>query len=422
MIVVCFLHKVSLGFSYQSRWLRARKFDIHETIKMVEEATDCTSIPRKNNFYPSPSKALGCDTAFYMKQYPQVYYGHAKNGCPIFYSKPALMDINSVESLTSLKNIINYHWNSMMHDYSKQLKDQYISSNGQFKRYECIYIMDLKHLSTSQLSKRVLKLIKESSAIDSLCFPETLNHMAIVNAPSFFAFTWKLIKSWVDPRTANKVSVLSSNKEKIVRHLTKFIDRDVLSSDFGGNGKSIDDVLKKEIQNQYNAEFPDSDLNLENSDTHMMSLHKQSSHKVNVPDGNIIKLSLFCRSLRGGNVIIKDVNGCPLPQIPQSGIEIIHRGKSEEDENELPTRYDLDETHGIILQGSKHYTIEVTPLSRKHTGRDILLAMKEYSNKQTMIHPNTNVSSIQTDAVLGCVHSQSIFTGTYSFDTAITDQ
>jgi hypothetical protein len=37
------------------RWLRARKFDLAETIKMVEEATVVRSEPRKCNFFPGKS-------------------------------------------------------------------------------------------------------------------------------------------------------------------------------------------------------------------------------------------------------------------------------------------------------------------------------------------------------------------------------
>jgi hypothetical protein len=41
------------GESYTlCRWLRARKFDLAETIKMVEEATVVRNEPKQSNFYP----------------------------------------------------------------------------------------------------------------------------------------------------------------------------------------------------------------------------------------------------------------------------------------------------------------------------------------------------------------------------------
>jgi hypothetical protein len=105
------------------RWLRARKFDLAETIKMVEEATVVRSEPRKCNFFPGKSfsllglhfferssflsfildrptissfacffkdgrVALGCSPSLFLAHYPQLYPGFAKNGCPLFISKP----------------------------------------------------------------------------------------------------------------------------------------------------------------------------------------------------------------------------------------------------------------------------------------------------------------------------------------------
>lgn len=369
------------------RWLRARKYDITNTIKMVEEATECTAQPRQHDFYPSPSQALGCDSSLYIKQYPQVYYGHAKNGCPVFYSKPALLNIIAVESLTSLSNLINFHWNAMMHGFVEKLGDQYKSSNGTFKRYECVCILDLKNLTAAQLSKRPLKLIKDQSAIDSLCFPETLNHMSVVNAPAFFTLTWKLIRSWIDQRTADKVSVIGSNKETLLEHLTKHIDVDSLASDYGGNGKSVNEVLKEEMLSQSSSEISDSiagddSLRVENKETHLMSMRsgKTSEHLISVKEGQLVKILLFTRFLLGGNLIIQDQNGITLPNIPNGGICINHDGDTETDEKELPTKYELEKSHGITLKGAGTYTVKITSNSKKwsHTTH-ILLSTTVFS-------------------------------------------
>ena len=37
------------------------------------------------------------------------------------------------------------------------------------------------------------------------CFPEILNCMAILNAPAFFSFSWRIIKRIIDPRTGKFV-------------------------------------------------------------------------------------------------------------------------------------------------------------------------------------------------------------------------
>lgn len=388
---------------------------------MVEEATECTAEARKYNFYPSASAALGCDKALYIKQYPQVYYGHARNGYPVFYSKPALMDMSSIESLTSLVNLLKFHWNAMMWDFNKALKEQYVSSNGKFKRYECIIIMDLKHLTTSQLSKRCMKLTKEQSAIDSLCFPETLNHMAIVNAPGFFTFTWKLVKSWIDPRTSNKVSVIGTNKDKICKHLTKFIEKDILASEYGGNGKSVNEVLNEEMISQYNSDASTEDKNLlvKDKGTFIMSLRSKSSAYISVEKDRIVKIALFTRSVSGGRIVIKDENDNRLAQVPEGGINIKHKGIHEDDETELPTSFDLEKSHGIILKGPGNYKLQLFPNAGKHVLRDILVAKAEFVVKPVIVNSEKEKPKSQAGQERSILlSSQSICSGTFGGKSA----
>ena len=96
-----------------TRWLRARKYNLQDTITMVEQATVCRSIPRQYNYYPDPTGALGCPPEIYLDQYPQVYSGFSKIGCPVFYSKPGQLDTDAIECVTTLDGILNYHWHVM---------------------------------------------------------------------------------------------------------------------------------------------------------------------------------------------------------------------------------------------------------------------------------------------------------------------
>ena len=99
-----------------SRWLRARKFHYLNVIKMVEEATECRSNASKFDFYPNPSDALGnnVEKSIYLAQYPQLYTGHSKEGYPVLYSKPGILNINGLESITNSDGLFNFHWWSMV--------------------------------------------------------------------------------------------------------------------------------------------------------------------------------------------------------------------------------------------------------------------------------------------------------------------
>lgn len=226
------------------RWCRARKYVFDDIMKMVEEATACRAAAKAANFYPDPIPALGVETSLYVAQYPQVYSGFAKNGSPCYYSKMGMLNTEAIECLTTVSSIVKYHWNVMMHDFKARLHS-HKKNDPSFNKFECVCVMDLANLSMSQLNSNAMSITKEQSAIDSLCFPETLNKMFIINSPIFFTASWKIIRGWLDPRTAGKVEVISSRKSW-EKALLNYIDADELPSDYGGTGPNTQDTLEKE--------------------------------------------------------------------------------------------------------------------------------------------------------------------------------
>ena len=119
------------------------------------------------------------------------------------------------------------------------------------RRFECFCVLDLEHLTSSQLTRRALTIIKEQAAIDSLCFPETMSKMLIVNAPTFFSASWRIIKGWLDARTSAKIEVISS-KPKMEARLLEFIDAEQLPSDYGGKGPNTSKSMMECMTGDFN--------------------------------------------------------------------------------------------------------------------------------------------------------------------------
>jgi hypothetical protein len=202
--------------------------------------------------------------------------------------------VDGIECITTLDGIIKFHWHVMMHDFANRLLEKKKANPEEFKRcvsacafarfgdqeqirriarrneerensnaccffiycfvlsscparFECFCILDLGGLTTAQLSSRSLAIVKEQAAIDSICFPETMHKMVIVNAPTFFTATWRLIKGWLDPRTANKIEVISS-RSAYEKRLLELVDRDQLPSDYGGSGTDTNRTLQDSVQ------------------------------------------------------------------------------------------------------------------------------------------------------------------------------
>ena len=229
-----------------TRWLRARKYNLQDTITMVEQATECRVQPRQFDYYPNPEEALGCPPEIFVNQYPQLYSGFSKMGCPVYYSKPGQLEIDGVECITTLDGILKYHWHVMQHDYKRRLLE-FKKQNPSFKRFECVSVLDLSNLTLSKLGSRTMEIIKKQASIDSLCFPETMNKMIIVNAPRFFSATWSIIKGFIDARTSAKVELFSS-MTAAEKCLKEIIDVDQLPSDYGGTAESTVVTMEKMSQ------------------------------------------------------------------------------------------------------------------------------------------------------------------------------
>jgi len=312
------------------RWLRARKFVFADVITMVEEATKCQAEAKAAGYYPDPVPALGCRADIYQAQYPQVYSGVAKNGVPLFFSKTGVLNIEAVECITTVQNIVKYHWYIEIHDFAKRLRQHKLDDPKNFTKYEAVTILDMANLTVGQLNSRTLEIIKEQSAIDSLCFPETMNKMFIINSPSFFTATWKIIKGWIDPRTANKVEVLGPRKTW-EKKLLEYVDAEQLPSDYGGTGPNTQTTMEKEG-------FKDP---LKRLHTQLLSIRSSDSATFNVFPGEELNVTVFTRSLTGATITVSDAHS-KTGKVWASGVKVKHNSP---DSKKLPTNVSITETN-----------------------------------------------------------------------------
>jgi len=309
------------------RWCRARKFIFDDIMIMVEGALKCEAEARVAKFYPDPSKALGCDESIYNAQYPQVYSGYAKNGSPVFFSKVGICDVDGIECITTFKNIVKYHWYVQIHDFAKRLRE-HKAKDPTFNAFECVAVMDMANVTMGQLNSRTMSLIKEQSAIDSLCLPETLNKMYIINSPRFFTATWQIIKGWIDPRTANKVEVISSRKAS-EKALLEYIDEDQLPSDYGGKGPASNDSMEKEG-------FTGS---LKRLHTEVLSIRSSGAASFDIYPGEELDISVYTRSMTGAKFSASNAQNKGTTWA--CDVEVKH---NNEDVTKLPTRVNLSKT------------------------------------------------------------------------------
>lgn len=335
------------------RWLRARKFNYIDVITMVEGATEECKKPSAEKYYPDPKEALGVEPQLYISQYPQLYQGYAKSGAPAFYSKPGKLNISAITSMTTMDGILKYHWYAMIHDFGTRLRTKK-ESDPNFTKFQCMIVMDLGGLGMAQVTQRALAIIKEQSKIDSLCFPETLERMVIVNAPRFFTATWKLIKGWLDPRTSSKVELISSRStwEKRLREL---VDEDQLPKDYGGKAEDTDTVLMKEAPEGIKRQFHE-----------LLSVRSSASYAFEISAGEKADIYVFTRSTYGATVQVQDEKKKTV--VPET--DVIHKGGDDLDKDSPtkvtvstglsgPGKFKIKATSKVSRMSSDHFFVVV---------------------------------------------------------------
>ncbi|KAL6722044.1 hypothetical protein ACLMJK_001149 [Lecanora helva] len=74
--------------------------------------------------------------------------------------------------------------------------------------------------------------MQDASQLATAHYPETLDRIFIIGAPSFFPTVWGWIKKWFDPITTSKIFILSHNQ--VLPTLSSFIDIANIPKKYGG--------------------------------------------------------------------------------------------------------------------------------------------------------------------------------------------
>jgi hypothetical protein len=114
------------------------------------------------------------------------------------------------------------------------------TSSPQYSPYDIatFAVLDLSGFGLAQSGQKTLDQLKLYINTDNTCYPETLSKMLLINAPYVLSAVWGIVKGWLDPRTVNKIEIISST-EASLRRLRDFIPIDQLPAEYGGNAPPL---------------------------------------------------------------------------------------------------------------------------------------------------------------------------------------
>jgi len=106
-----------------------------------------------------------------------------------------------------------------------------------------VQIIDIKDVGWSQcMARDNLNFARLLATVDMDQYPERLGQVYIINAPAFFAGTFKLISSWLDQKTRDSIKLLGSDWQE---ELVKSMDLSILPRHLGGESDLFVEALAK---------------------------------------------------------------------------------------------------------------------------------------------------------------------------------
>lgn len=208
------------------RFLHARKFDFVKAKEMWENMLQW----RKDYGVDTIEEDFNFNEYHEVKMcYPHGYHGVDKDGRPVYIERIGKVDTNRLMQITTMENYLKYH----VQELEKNLNLRFPACSIAARRHidSTTVILDVTGVGLKNLCKASRDLIIEIQKIDGENYPETLNHLLIVNAGSGFKILWNTVKRFLDPRTASKIHVLDRNYQN---KLLQTIDASQLPDFLGG--------------------------------------------------------------------------------------------------------------------------------------------------------------------------------------------
>ncbi|KAL9057845.1 MAG: hypothetical protein Q9162_002075 [Coniocarpon cinnabarinum] len=227
------------------RYLRARKFVPTEAFKQFKDTEDWRRDNEIDKLYDSIDVDEYNETRLL---YPQWIGRRDKRGIPLYVFEVAGLDSkrmseyqNSLKSKNDqnpAKGNISPNLRRLFALYenliqcvmplcsaipSRPYPDTPVSQSGN--------IVDISRTGLKQFWN-LKGHMQEASQLATAHYPETLDRIFIIGAPSFFPTVWSWIKRWFDPITVSKIFILSQNETYKV--LSEYIDPANIPKKYGG--------------------------------------------------------------------------------------------------------------------------------------------------------------------------------------------
>ncbi|WEW56007.1 hypothetical protein PRK78_001442 [Emydomyces testavorans] len=227
------------------RFLRARKFDVNGALEQFQGTEEWRKTNRLDVLYEN----IDIDSYEHARRvYPQWTGRRDRRGIPVFvymirhlhskhmaaYSSGAASNATSSTHASSTvppRLLRLFALYESMTRFVMPLCSSLPRPNPETPITSTTNIVDVSGVGLKQFWN-LKGHMQDASVLATAHYPETLDRIFIIGAPSFFPTVWSWIKRWFDPVTTSKIFILCSSEVKST--LTSYMDPSSFPKQYGG--------------------------------------------------------------------------------------------------------------------------------------------------------------------------------------------
>jgi len=210
------------------RFLKANKCDVDKSYEMFAKFVEWRKENDVDNVLWEKENDPGLKQVY--EVWPVTLHKTDNQGLPVLYEKIGPADVKGMfQAYPDTKYWIRNH--ILMHEQTNHMIFTNYPDVLEKPYQGIIFIEDLQGLSWRHWYTPAISVMKAVSEIDTVYYPHAVRKLYVINAPSIFTWMWKLVKPWLDPFTANSMSILGHNFYEI---LSKEIPPENFPKEYGG--------------------------------------------------------------------------------------------------------------------------------------------------------------------------------------------